>query len=54
MSCSNTDVTVYVTVDNGWVGYIAASLVPAANAAFVANFADGIPANSPLVITDCE
>ena len=46
------DVAAHATTDTGWVSYIPGATIPAANAAFNAHFADGIPATI-FQVTNC-
>ena len=52
-SCDNASVAVYASVDGGYVSYVPNTVIGAANAAFLANFADGLP-QIALQVTDCN
>ena len=52
-SCENASVAVYASVDGGYVSYVPNTVIGAANAAFLANFADGLP-QIALQVTDCN
>ncbi|MCY4670222.1 MAG: hypothetical protein OXC29_19820 [Rhodococcus sp.] len=47
-------VAAHATVDGGWVSYIPGAAIAAANAPFNAAFAEGIPANTVLQVTNCN
>ena len=38
----------------GWVSYVPGAAIPAANAPFNAQFADGIPAGTLFQVTNCN
>ena len=54
LSECGSDVAAHATGDDGWVSYVPAAVIPAANAPFNAAFADGIPAGQILQITSCN
>ena len=54
LSECGSDVAAHATGDDGWVSYVPAAVIPAANAPFNAAFADGIPAGEILQITSCN
>lgn len=49
-ACGSTSATFWVTIGGRFVGYIPAALVPQVNAEWNAQFAGGIPTNTPMLV----
>ena len=54
LSECGSGVAAHASVDGGWVSYIPAAVIVAANAPFNAAFAEGIPADQILQVTNCN